>query len=251
VRDVRNTLRRAIRKVRGLIIFEQRIVYVDPELHPSKVAFTTFHEVAHKILPTHSQLASPHCDDDLSLSPEVTRSLEIEANIAASLILFQVDRFADELADSPVGAGYVLQAAKRYGSSYHSAFRKYVETHAKRCALLVLEPHVDRLNPESLKLRYFVESPSFERQFGRVNWSEYLQGDSPLIETVNQNVVAPIKEGTLNLIDIKQFKVELKVEVFSNHYNTFVLCYPNRKGRTHGRLVVANSLDCLRPSSTS
>ena len=165
-----------------------------PTLHPSSVPFITYHEVAHKIIPHHSILTNPHLDDDLSLDPEFAKDLEIEANIGAALILFQVDRFAKEIRDVPLGWASAMYFAERYEASLHSAFRHFTEMNHCPCAMLVLynqNKYFDRL---SFGLKYSICSKEFKDQFRTLDWGTFYEGH-PIYDTIVGQEGETIRKG--------------------------------------------------------
>lgn len=239
---IKDLLGRAISKIKGLIHLKEDIIYVDPLLHPSSVPFVTFHEVTHKIIPSHSILSNPHLDNDFTLDPEFAKGLEIEANIGASLILFQLDRFAKEIRDVPIGLASAMHFAQRFGASFHSAFRHYVEVNHRSCSLLVLNAFDEDLDRDHFVLRYSLSSKEFDQRFGVVDWGRYFVEGHPIYDTIISQQGEQIQKGTLKVIDRLGFKVQCTIEIFSNFYNYFVLCYPEdiiRKGR---KLIVVKSM---------
>lgn len=229
-------------KIKGFVHLGENIIYVDPNLHPASIPFVTYHEVTHRILPAHKILLNPHLDDDLTLDPEFARGLEIEANIGATLILFQVDRFAKEIKDYSLGLTSAILFAQRYEASFHSAFRNYVKVNHRSCALLVLNKPDEILDRECFPMKYALDSEEFHEQFGRVDWGNYFFEGHPIYDTILKQNGDQIRKGNLQLKDRLGFKVECTIEIFHNTYNYFVLCYPNQKSGKGKKLVVVKSL---------
>jgi hypothetical protein len=243
---IKDLLERTISKIKGLVHLKENIIYVDPLLHPSSVPFVTYHEVTHKILPGHSILSNPHLDDDLTLDPEFARGLEIEANIGAALILFQVDRFAKEIRDVPLGIASAMHFAQRYEASFHSAFRHYVEVNDRPCTILVLNNPDEIFDRNCFPLRYSLSSKEFDQRFGVVDWGNYFFEGHAIYDTILNRRGEEIPKGNLKLKDRLGFKVECTFEVFHNFYNYFVLCYPKSQSRKGRKLVVVKSLGELK-----
>lgn len=234
---IKGLLTQAISKIKGLIHLKENIIYVDPNVHPSSVPFITYHEVTHKILPSHKILMNPHLDTDLTLEPEFAKGLEIEANIGAALILFQVDRFAKEIKDVPLGAANAIYFAQRYEASLHSAFRNYTEMNHRACALLILNNRDEIFDQDCYTLKYFVTSNEFRKKFGQVDWGSCFFEEHPIYDTiVSQNT--DVRYGSIQLRDRLNFKINCKIEIFHNTYNYFVLCYPKQKPRRSKKVVL-------------
>lgn len=226
----------AVRKVKGLLHFKKRIIYIDPLAHPSSVPFITYHEVSHKILPGHRVLSDPHLDNDMSLDPVFARELEIEANIGATLLIFQLDRFAREIRDSPFGLASAAEFAQKYAASFHSTFRHYTETTEKECALLVLSPPTDA--SEQFSLWYAISSCSFKERFGMIDWPKYYAKDDPVFGAAVDDLDSEIKEGEMVLSDTRGFRIQCQTESFHNSFNCFVLLYPKPRYRRRQKIIV-------------
>ena len=215
-------------KIKGLIDFREEILYVSPDIHPAQQVFVTYHEVTHRILPWHEGLYDPHLDDEYSIDPRVASGLEQEANIGASLIQFQIDRFARNLKDLPLGLLSAKYLADRYATSLHSTFRKYVEDNNRPCAMMVLN-EVSTLVPGQqliLQLWYPLQSTKFTEEFGFVDWGKfYCEGDQ-IYDTAFVSSLDPVKTGEIELTDLRGFVRKCRIEVFNNKFNFFVLIYP-------------------------
>lgn len=231
----------ALSKVRGLIDFRENILYVSPDIHPAQQVFVTYHEVTHRILPWHNGAFNPHLDDEHSIDPtRLASGLEQEANIGASLIQFQIDRFARELKDLPTGLLSAKYLADRYATSLHSTFRKYVEDNNRACAMMVLKEVIMPIPEQQriLQLWYPLQSTKFTEEFGSVDWGKfYCEGDV-IYDTAFSSSLDLVKTGEVQLTDVRGFERKCRMEVFYNKFNHFVLIYPLSTSFLKPRLVL-------------
>ena len=235
-----NFLKSAFSKVKGLLDFKEKIIYVNPDIHYSQKTFVTYHEVTHRILPWHEVLYNPHLDTDYSIDLRVATGLEAEANFGASLIQFQIDRFAKELSDLPLGLGSAIHLAERYETSLHSTFRKYVEDNNRSCALLILEALVYGTsdNQPTLQLWYPLQSEEFTTEFGMQDWEKFYCPGHPIYDTVFSNSLKLVNEGEIILKDLRGFTKKCKIETFYNTFNYFVLIYPAPRLSSKKKIII-------------
>jgi len=238
-----NFLKSALSKIKGLLDFRETIIYANPNIHHSQKTFVTYHEVTHRILPWHEGLYNPHIDTDYSIDPRVATGLEIEANLGASLIQFQIDRFAKELKDLPLGLGSAIDLAERYETSLHSTFRKYVEDNNRPCALLVLEVLVNGTSDKQkiLQLWYPLQSHKFTREFGMLDWEKLYYPGHPIYDTILSDSLEWVKTGEIFLKDLSGFKKKCRIEAFYNTFNHFVLIYPVPRLPSRKKIIIAES----------
>ncbi|MFQ5956656.1 MAG: hypothetical protein ACE5KK_02660 [Candidatus Brocadiales bacterium] len=235
--------RRAFSKVKGLLDFREKIIFINPDIHYSKKTFVTYHEVTHRVLPWHKGLYNPHIDTDYSLDSRIATELEAEANLGASLIQFQIDRFAKELKDLPTGLGSALHLSRIYETSLHSTFRKYVEDNHKSCALLVLKALDNEIsnNQQILQLWYPLQSHKFTKEFGPLDWGKSYCPGNPIYDTVLSDSLESVKTGEIILEDLLGFKKKCKVEAFCNTFNHFILIYPAPRLPSRTKIIIANN----------
>lgn len=127
-------LKSALGKVMGLLDRRDRTVHIDKDLHPKKVVFLSIHEVGHDFLPWQRKTFDILEDSDSELDPETRDKYEREANCFSSDVLFQLDTFAKEAADSKFSIYTPLTLSKRYGASFYATARRYVATSGQACA---------------------------------------------------------------------------------------------------------------------
>ena len=221
-------LKEALSKFKGLLDFKEKIIYVNPDIHHSQITFVTYHEVTHRILSWHEGLFNPHLDTDYSIDPWIASGLEAEANLGASLIQFQIDRFAKELTDLPLGLPSAMHLAERFDTSLHSTFRKYIDDSPRSCALLVLETLGGQTfnSQPILRLWYPLQSKAFTDEFGIIDWEKFYYAGNPIYDTAFSGSMKLVNDGEISLRDLKRFDKKCKIETFYNMFNYFVLVYP-------------------------
>lgn len=169
----RAVLKRALGKIWGVLDAKARLVYVDKAVLGVKQRFLKLHEAAHALLPWQRDIYSVIEDSEGTLAPEVSEQFDQEANTFASEVMFQLDAFALEATAHPFGIRVPLNLSKRYGASVYASVRRYVSSHPRPCAVLVLEPPIyGRGDGFVACLRRVVASPAFARMFGTLEWPE-------------------------------------------------------------------------------
>lgn len=237
-------LKQAFSKVRGLLDFKENVMHVSPEIHHAQRTFIAYHEVTHRVLSWHEGLYNPHLDTEYSIDRWVATGLDAEANLGASLIQFQIDRFTKELKDLPLGLSSAKYLADRFQTSLHSTFRKYVEDNNQPCALLVLE-ELSGLIPSGepiLQLWYPLQSIKFTNDFGVKDWDKFYYPGHPIYDIAFSTPSGGFRNGEMQSDDVSGVNRRLRVEEFYNTFNHFVLIYPSGiTSSTRKRIVIANS----------
>jgi hypothetical protein len=132
-------LRRALDKVLGIFDVHANVIHIDPDVRAEKQTFLKLHETGHKEIPHQSGLYRWIQDCSRHLSPETAALFEREANIFATIVLFQDDTFAKMTADSQFGITVPIKTARTFGASVYAAIREYVRRSAKVCAVVILD----------------------------------------------------------------------------------------------------------------
>jgi Zn-dependent peptidase ImmA (M78 family) len=214
--------------LRAALSFNDRLVATQSGLNDKRKRFGIFHEIGHFILPEHRNKLF-FVDNDATLSWWTRAQLEREANEIAAEILFQGNRFTEEALSSPTSVRTVTDLAPKFGASYESAMRRYVERHVLPCAVVVLDKvHHDSEEQEfdesEYKIHYTITSPSFRKKYfsalqikgGTIKGSE-LCG----------------KSRWWGVDDIVEHKITVgdwhfKTEIFSNGYKIFQFVLPHK-----------------------
>lgn len=190
-----------LRKLHGLIAFDSREVWVDPDLVLVKKRFVHAHEIGHHILPAHREIA--YLDNWESLAPDVRDACEREANQASIELLAQGDRLRAVGDDSPFGRLIVSSLASSAQISLQATARRLAEDSHKPCAAVVLyqsgAPHI-------------YTSATFEQEF---RWKSGQAAPSELVPVLRSAVLSSAPLVCLNANDKP---VELRCETLSTPY---------------------------------
>lgn len=219
-------LKSALSKVLGVFDPRARLVYLDRAVHRAKQVFVKLHETAHAVLPWQKSLYSLVEDCEKTLAPDVADQFEREANSFASEVLFQLGDFTRRAADEPMGIAVPLRLGRKYGASAYASIRRYVSTHHRACAVLILDP------PELThgagfvaKLRRVVTSAEFESVCGTISWPpQFTPGD----ELGAAVPLGPRKMSRPRACSIRDSNGELHecvVEAFTQGFQVFVLIH--------------------------
>jgi hypothetical protein len=229
-------IRNAIEKVLGLLDSRDRTIYLDQTVHRNKQTFLSLHEVGHDFMPWQRDTFAIMEDCERTLDPEIQDQFERQANVFASEVLFQLDRFRDDAASCPLAIRTPLDLAKRYGASCYAAVRRYVSTNRRACVVLVLNAPVYEVGVGyTATLRRSVASPAFVKRFGTPAWpAAYRPGDPlhrflPFEHPFTKPTGCQIRNGNAE-------QEPCVVEAFNSSYQIFVLIYPESELRV--RLAV-------------
>lgn len=218
------TLKKAVRKVKGALDRKEKIIYLDPSLHISSKRFVKLHEVGHETIPWQKAYYDYLEDDELTISLEPNDEFEAEANFFASASLFQLDRFEEESNKLSLELFSAIELARKFGGSIHASLRRYVEKSSKRCSLIVLKN--PDINSMSCKVRNYFQSSSFTKEFGRLSWSSSLGFNYSFVQDYVLNQRKPNRNGSFSIKLNGNEKHIFNYHYFSNSYNGFVLILP-------------------------
>ena len=215
-------------KVRGILDRREKTIYLDLSQPVTRKNFVKLHEAGHHLLPWQKEIFD--ClDNDQTLSNSVQEQFEVEANYFASVVLFQHDRFRDQMRKLDLSIGATLSLAKTFGASNHATMRKFVETSTKRCALLVLEKHEFAGKMPLYKTRDYFQSEKFSATFGEIAWPEKLGYKWEFVKDyyhgrrMKTDGVIKLETGA----GIHQFEYHF----FNTTYNGFVLFFPKSENK--------------------
>lgn len=239
-RHIREAVRPLRRKVRALLDRRTREIHLDPSIdHPGQLAFKRLHEVSHDLYPWQKSLA--YADDDTTLSWTTRILFEQEANQGAAELLFQRERFGEAAGDYAIGTAPVVELAETFGSSIHSAFRRYVETHRAPLAGLVLEPSPCSREPLAYRRKEALQSQAWTERFGSArSWPVLLRCppyDFLRAAADAAHSLAPPRLA-LSWPDVNNESVPIEAQAMTNTYRLFVLLWvPQRETLKRKRVL--------------
>lgn len=224
-RELRQLLRAAGRKVRGILDRRERIVHVNPDLHvQAQRQFVRCHETMHDLLPWQRDLLILG-DTSKTLSAEIEFMFEREANQGAAELLFQIDLLRRIARDYRTDIATPIELAQMFGASIHSTFRRWIESHRADACGLVLDPKPVSEVPLVFRRFELIESAGWRQHMGIRRFPKLLRAtDYPFLSRVHSPAVGA-QEDSLDLVDARGSAVDLRVQWFNNHYRMFVLLF--------------------------
>ena len=159
----------AIKKLdlKALYIPERKVILLDETVPTLKLRWNEAHEVGHSLLDWHQEMMLG--DDKITLNRDCHDCLENEANFAAGRLLFLRDRFTDECLSIQPSLANVKTLGKSFGNTITSTLWRTVESLASPAIGIVSGHPKYRSAEDGPPWKYFVRSPSFERQFSRIS----------------------------------------------------------------------------------
>jgi hypothetical protein len=204
--------------------------------------FILGHETGHKIIPWHAPAL--HLDDEKRIFLDANEELEEEANLAASLLMFQGGRFHARALDYETSLQAPIGLAEPYGASLHTSIRFYVEHHLEPVALIVAGRHqrADRTVPIWLS----VESRAFGERFGSFRSRMPVRG-IPLGPDAAHPIGAlalaaytgsHVASEKMKLTDLAGNAMTCNIETFYNHHCLFIMASTRSLLRRGRRITV-------------
>lgn len=226
-RKAGDRLKRALSKVIGLFDAGARLVLIDRTIHIVKQTFVRLHETAHGFMAWQRKMYSVVEDCEKTLDPEIADQFDREANVFASEVLFQLDRFNRDAEEMKFGILTPVNLSKKYGGSIYASVRRYVIGNWRACAVLVLNPPelVDG-NGFRVSLRRVVVSPSFNNLYGELNWPDYFTPDDRIGAMVPLRGRRMSNKREIILQDRNGDELLCIAEAFTQKYQVFVLILP-------------------------
>lgn len=215
-------------KVRGILDRKQKKIYLDLSQPVARKNFVKLHEAGHHLLPWQKQIFD--ClDNHQTLSHDVQEQFEAEANYFASVVLFQHDRFQQQMSKLDLSIGAPIALAKTFGASNHATMRKFVESSTKRCALLVLEKPDFAVKSATYTARDYFQSEKFTSSFGEITWPEQFEYSWAFVKDYTHG--RKMKMDGMIVLPTKKGEQEFEYHFFNTSWNGFVLIFPKNENR--------------------
>jgi hypothetical protein len=198
---------------------ESRIL-VDHSLPEPKQEWASFHDVTHSVLEWHRSFFLGETAQ--TLDPDFQEMLEAEANFGASELMFCGRLFTRDALDTAPEWASVEALKKRYGKSWVTTLRRYVEHgHDVPMAMIVSTPWW-KAKPEdqTTRCRHFVPSPRFAAEFD-LSVAGALLGE--IDKNTNLRSGGRVGDFQLCLLDTNGQPHEFKAETFFNRYYLLTL----------------------------
>jgi Zn-dependent peptidase ImmA (M78 family) len=227
-RKATDVIKHALDKVLGIFDVRANTIYYDHSIHKAKKPFLLLHETGHSYLDWQKATYAFLEDGKGNLEPEVSEAFECEANVFASEVLFQVDRFTDLAEDMPLALATPMSLAQKFGASIYSSVRRFATTTSRCCVVLVLEPPLVTNGVAVFALRRPLPSKSFLLKYGDVVWQpdfSRLNFPSRALPHIGRSIQKVVKPAKIE-ITIAGEKHRFTAEAFNSTQNVFLLLYP-------------------------
>ena len=203
---------------------ERRRILVDSSLPEKKRRWHVAHEIAHRLIPWHDDLA--YGDNRHTLSPECQRQIESEANFAAGRMLFLGNRFDEEARSFHPSIESVLELHRRFGNTITTTLYRLVELPATNLPMVGMitrhplrKPAIDPAGGPTRR-EHFIRSRAFERRFGGVREDDLLR---EIAGYCTGNWIGLVGEGELILADDNGVRHRFQFQTFFNSYDALTL----------------------------
>ena len=216
----------AIRKysLKALYLPDHKRILLDAKLPPLKHRWNEAHEIGHSILPWHQDIMLG--DSLYTLSHDCQEEVEAEANFAAGILLFLGERFTDEARSLEPSIEAIQELTKIFGNTLSTTLYRFVESVGVELPIIGMitsHPHVSRrpddFNPIA-PCRYFIRSPAFTRQFGRISETELF---NEVTRYCGAQRGGPLGENEISLSDNNGDYHQFHFETFFNRYDALTL----------------------------
>ena len=192
-------------------------ILLDSELSKPKQRWGEAHEIGHSILDWHEPMT--HGDQKETLRYKCHQQLEAEANFAAGRLIFLRDRFADEIFSNPLSLESVRNLSKSYGNSITSGLYRTIESLDIPAFGMISQHPLSFCLTEEDRVRYFIRSRRFCREFSNVDASGQFEG----LASFCRNGNGPIGSAEIILEDDNGIEHVFFIECFFNRYDALTL----------------------------
>ena len=195
----------------ALWVPDRRRIMLDKELPEAKRRWAEAHEMGHSLIPWHDLAMLG--DRRQTLTPACHYVVEAEANYAAGRLLFRGDEFRERLRSKAVSISVVQDLSTTYGNSLASTLWRTVENmDGAGFGLITREPGNEEEPP---RIRHFLRSNRFAKQFGGTTGATVLAVAEPWLSMVGRVPVALRDDAGREHI--------FEIESMSNTYDVLTL----------------------------
>ncbi|MBX9609841.1 MAG: ImmA/IrrE family metallo-endopeptidase [Gammaproteobacteria bacterium] len=219
-------IKQAVSKVIGLFHATEGLVFIDRSLMMVRQRFVRLHESAHGFLPWQRPMYALVQDSEESLDPDTADLFDREANVFASEVLFQLDKFRDMAEEQPFDIFTPVRLAPKFNASVYAAIRQYVSKNHRSCAVVVLNmPELIPGDGFRVTLRRVVASESFKLTFAGRTWAEVYTPDDDIGRLVPLAGKKACIKRSLALTDANGMLHDCVAESFTTGKQVFVLIH--------------------------
>lgn len=211
-------LLQAIKKfnLKALFLPEKKQILIDAQLPDLKKRWSETHEIAHSLIPWHSEYTLG--DTRETLSPSCHETIEAEANYGAGRLLFPKAAFLG-MTSSPCNLADLKAIAGHFGNTITSTLWRYVEN-SDELVFGAIGEHPKYPRVGEPQIAYLVRSRKFETQFSLVNEAQIFE---EIKKYCRYQKTGPLGEAEVVLCDDSGARHVFKAETFSNKYHALTL----------------------------
>lgn len=241
----------AVRKfdLSALFMPDRKRIFVDEGVPDLKKRWYESHEIAHSLIPWHSDYTLG--DNRSTLSQGCHERIEAEANYGGGRLLFPNEVFTQQRLVSTLSMARIREIAKHFGNTITSTLWRCVEQ-SDELTFAAIGEHPRRPRDGKPTVEYFVRSRTFTTQFPGVT-----DGDvwAWLCAYCGSRATGPLGATEITIRDANGTPQIFFIESFSNGYNVLTLArwirqaptlFPVGGGATGLRLAPSSSLSGRR-----
>lgn len=167
--------------------------------------------------------------DKKSILPDVADLFDREAQVFASIVLFQNGGFSRDAEKLEFGLQTAVDLSDKYGASIYSSIWEFAAKNSRACVVLVTTP------PEMCpgdgfraRLIHKIPSPNFIAEFGEPMFPRHITPDHDIGQLLPIAPCSGSDKITVSISNSNGDMFECIAESYSNSHQVFVLIYPVR-----------------------
>jgi len=201
----------------ALFVPDRKRILMDDSVPDLKKRWCESHEVAHSVIPWHSDYMLG--DNRTTLSQDCHHQIEAEANHGAARLLFPSKAFSDARRSIAPTLINVREVAKHFGNTITSTLWRYVEE-SDEASFAAIGEHPHHPREGKPLVEYFVRSNLFEKQFSKVSVADVGRW---LQSCCSYRRNGPLGASEIAIRDVNDETQIFLVEFFGNGYNLLTL----------------------------
>lgn len=221
---IKATSMAAVIKKSGLRAFllkasNQRRIFIDDQLPDLKHRHIQAHEIIHDITPWHQSLLLG--DNEISLNPYCHQMMEAEANYGARQLMFLVNRFTQEVRDSPLSWSLLQSMSKAFGNTLTTILWQTIHERSPTqptFGLISRHPiHPSIGDPGTgSPIRYFIRSDAFKKRFPTIKSADVYRAVATYVTGRKRG---PVGEDIVIFKDVTGQGCDFEMHSFCNSYD--------------------------------
>jgi len=201
----------------ALFLPDKKRIFIDANVPDLKKRWYESHEVAHSLIPWHTDYMLG--DDRTTLSQSCHETIEIEANYGAGRLLFPIAAFSEARRGSVLSLAAVREMAKTFGNTITSTLWRCVEQ-SEEVVFSAIGEHPHRPREGRSNIEYFVRSRLFETRFPSIAEKDIWGW---LKANCRHGKTGPLGSWEVSINDVNGTPHVFSMESFSNGYDVLSL----------------------------